>query len=272
MGFEAVADVVTRAEVGAIAALDAGRTRLLLHLMHAERGHAVQIVVAGEHDEPAAGLGDHRPAHLIGVSHESTHHGSPEHIDRIGHGRATAGVDALSGGRAHRNRQHARPGHLTGDGDHAVGHRMTAHGAAHGIERAHVGNHGAHVFRQPQRRNGAAEQLVHQNVLVPGGIEIVELSQLDARTGDGRFHPSRDVGVFALDRNDAANGAHGRHDGLESGDDLAGVPEHDVLVGVEQRLALAAVGDDRFHLRVVFDVRRETGSTLSDHARLAYPL
>ena len=79
-----------------------------------------------------------------------------------------------------------------------------------------------------------------------------------------------DRGIFALDRNNAAYGAHGRHHGLKRSDDLGRVVRHEVLIRVEQRLAFAAVGDDGFDRRVVLDVGRKPGPAFADHPGIAY--
>ena len=81
-----------------------------------------------------------------------------------------------------------------------------------------------------------------------------------------------DLGVFALDRDDAADSTHGRHHGLKRPDDLGRVAGHDVLVRVEQRLAFAAVGDDGFDRSVILDVGRKPGPAFADHPGIAYRL
>ena len=160
--------------------------------------------------------------------------------------------------------------HLAGDRDHAPGHRVPVHGPAHGIKRADVGHHGPHIKGQAERRDGAAEQFVHQDVLVARRVEVVQFGQLDAGPGDRAREHRGDRGVFALDRDDAADSAHGRHHGLERPDDLGRVAGHDVLVRVEQRLAFAAVGDDGFDRGVVLDVGRKPGPAFADHPGIAY--
>ena len=200
---------------------------------------------------------------------EPAHHGAAHYHHGVGHGRAARGGDTLAHRRAHGHSQNLRRGHLAGDGDVFVGQGLAVQGAGHGIQRGHVGHHRPNLLGQPQGRNGLAGDLVHENLLVPGGVEIVQPGQLDARPGHGLFEDGGLLDVLGLDGQNGAARAHGVAQGGQPAHHVGSVVQHHRLVRIQKRLALAAVGDDRLHLAVVLDVGRESRPALADDARFA---
>ena len=108
--------------------------------------------------------------------------------------------------------------------------------------------------------------LVNENELISGRVEIVQLGQFKLRAGHGLCEAPGRLRILALDGDHPAAGAGGRYKGLHGLDNRIAVAAHDMLIGVEQRLAFTPVGDHRVHLGVVLDVGRKTGTTFTDYA------
>ncbi len=121
------------------------------------------------------------------------HHGPADDVHRVGDCGPTALRNQGRGRGADRDLKQAGTCHLAGDRDHAPGHRVPVHGPAHGIKRADVGHHRPHVEWQAERRDGAAEQFVHQDVFVARRVEVVQLGQLDACPGNRARKPRGDL-------------------------------------------------------------------------------
>jgi hypothetical protein len=105
-----------------------------------------------------------------------------------------------------------------------------------------------------------------QDVLVSGRIEVAQEDQLHPGGGGRAREGPRRLDMLGLQGHDPPGGAHCRHDRAQSAHDLPGVGTHQVLIRVQQRLALAAIGDDRPRPRLELDVGGKSGSALAHHS------
>jgi len=223
-------------------------------------------MAAGQDDDPARGLGDHGRGVSLGRVHHRAHHRPAEHVDRVGHDLAAAGRDQRGHRRAQRRLDQAGRFHLAGYGDHLAGHGRLVHGPGDRDQRAGVGNCYPDGKGQAQGRHGAAGDLLDQDLLVAGGVEVVDEGKRQARAGGRPGEMVNDFGVLAFERDDSARGSGDLDQGRERPDDVGRVVHHMMLIGMEQRLAFAAVGDDRVHASVVLHVGGKAGPAFTHDA------
>jgi len=146
---------------------------------------------------------------------------------------------------------------------------MPVHGPAHAGQRAHVGHQRADLLGKPERGDRPTGYLVHQDVLVPGRVEVVQARDLHPGPRCGAIQGFGGFRVLGLDGDHRPVRAHHCLERVERPDDAFGFGAHDVLVGVQERFALAAVGDDRLDAGCELDVRGETRAALADDASQA---
>jgi hypothetical protein len=147
---------------------------------------------------------------------------------------------------------------------------LPAMATTHGVKGSHIGHQGPHLLGQPQGGNGAARDFVDQNVFITGRIKILQLGQFQGpvtfRRGSKAFAAAVYFRLMAM----TPFGPGGLDHRQQGPNDFWGMAFHDILVRIEQRLALAAVRDNGFDLGVVFDVGRKSGPAFTDHPGFAH--
>ncbi len=126
------------------------------------------------------------------------------------------------------------------DGEVFVRHRLVE---ADVHQRLHVGDGAVDIFGQAARRNHAAGDHVHQDELIARGIAVGQRDHANAG-GDGGLKRGNDVVILLLDADDALARAHQLHGHLHAAQEGLGVVVQELLVLMQERLALGGVGDE----------------------------
>jgi len=225
----------------------------------------VRLARAGrrQEDVPAGRLGDH--GFDCG---ELAHHGAAVEQHGIAHGGASGQREHLGSPYPDGHSDAARLADRTGHRQAGVGDGLAIDSVGDVDEGLDVVDRAAHVFGQAAHRDQLASDVVHDDVLVTRWVKAAEALEVDVRAsvllerGDGLL-------VLLFDRDDAVLGTgrfhaqpHATHHGL-------GLEAHELLVLVEQGLALGGVADVRIHLRVELHVGGESGAASADHPRLS---
>ena len=134
-------------------------------------------------------------------------------------------------------------------------------------EREHIVDHRAHVDRDSSLRNDAARHLVHEHMLIPRRIKIVQQEQLQLRlVFQQRSEDRSEVCVFGLHGQVALLRARGPHGKAQAGDHLFRMAEHEMPVRLQNGLALRAVGDDKIRLGLYFNMHGKACAARADDA------
>ena len=257
-----VAQQVSRAQLGAVGTLVAGR---LADPMHGRLGFPKprgEGMVAGKHDDAARRLGHT----LVQVMCQASHHRASDHDRGIGGLCASGRIDELAEGDAHRHPAAVGPGYRAGNGEPLVRDGCALERCRDVAEGLDVQHDSAHVERDTGRRNEPAGGLVDEDEFVAGGVEITQDVEADRRGLAGLGEGLDGIRVLCLDANDAGGGAHGLHHGAHAGDDVLGVSRHQLCVLVHERFALGPVADHVLRLCGHFHVRGKAAAACTYHA------
>ena len=151
--------------------------------------------------------------------------------------------DAAGEAGADGHAQYGGPAHRPRDGEKFVGHGAALHGVVNGQHRGGVVHHAPHRAGQRAGRHHTACDLIHQRLLVSGGIKT--LHGVQAHGGacftDGRLQRRDLLAVGLLQGDDAVREGPFTADGVDGLDELGREAGHDGAVGAQQRLTLGAV-------------------------------
>ena len=267
VGPQGVPQEVPGAQLGAVGALDAGGPRPVEHLLHAELVPLGVGSVGGEDQNAGGGLGDDLPFRLV-PGHGAAHHGPAGHDEVPLPQLSPRQGDALGEGGAHGDMEDRGLRHPARHGEVLVRQGLPRHGVMDGQHRGGVVHHRPHRQGDAPRRNGAAGDLVDQDLLVPGGVEALQQVELHRRPGlpDGGFQGLHLGSIGPLHADGAPLGLEERSDGGHGLHQLPGVVGHDVPVRPQQGLALHAVDDEVLHLAADLLMGGEARAAAAHHA------
>ena len=265
VGLDRVSQEVAGAELGAEAALVARR-------LPDQRACSIVGAVAPRKDVALgeAEQGPRRAGHdLVEALHELAHH-HPAHQDvsdpvRVGTHRAqdvaVAGADRRADGH--------RLGHVAGDGQVLVGHRPIEGHVEQGLD---VHDHAPDVEGESAGRDDPPGRFVHGQELVPGRVVVPEGVDGDPRLRLAQADLRDQVLVLLLDRDDRPIRPDLTGDLEQTIEDPVEVVPQDLLVLVEQRLALRRVHDHRVRGGLELLVGREPRTPGTDDSVRSYSL
>ena len=213
-----------------------------------------------EDHDPARGLRDR----LVEGAGGPGHHDPAQQDGDVGLGRPAGRRDHLADRRAHRDAERHRLLHGAGHGQELVGDRPAE---ADVDERLDVHDQGAHVAGKAAGRDHPPGDVVHEDELVARRVGVREGKRPHSR-GQGRLQRPDHVLVLVLDPDDALARADAVHRHLEAGEHRRGLVPEQLLVLVQQRLALGAVHDDERDRRLQLHLGREAAAARSHHAAL----
>jgi len=157
-----------------------------------------------------------------------------------------------------------RPGH----GDVLLGDRRFGRGR-HIEPGFNVHNHGTHGQRDTAGRNYPTQDLVNQDEFITGRICVGQGADVHV-AGQLGSDQIDDVGVLALDTNDALFGAHQIDRGRQPVDHRVGMISQDLDVLVQKRFALGGVNQHGIGLGGQLHVSWKSGAAGAHHARLRH--
>ncbi len=259
-----VAQQVARAELGAVAALVAGRLPDPVHVLLGLAFAGDQVVVLGKEDKPGGSLGDN----LIEIEGERTHHDAADENAELRHGGAARQVDDVVERRAQRDPKRLRLPDGAGDRNELVRDSKALVGEVDVVKGLDVVDHAADFERDTGGRDQPAGGDVNQLVFVAGGIEIAQQDQLDGLRLQVSLDGFDGGCILLFDAELALAGLGGLHHEVHPGEDLSREALHELEVFVDQGLALSAVGDHGFDLGFGLDVSGEACAASADHAEL----
>ncbi len=218
----------------------------------------------GKHDNAAGGLRHG----LIQTLGQPRHHDAAEKALEIRLGRSPGRLDDLPDRHPDRNPQRHRCAHRARHGQILVRDRLVQTDV---YQRFHVRHHAADIARKPARRDHAARDVVDQHEFIACRVAVPERLDAHAR-GQCRSQFGDDVGVLFLDADDALPGAHLLHRQAQALEHGLGQMVQQLLVLVQQRLALGGVDDEQRNLGLELDRGGEAPAAGADDAQFLYPL
>ena len=207
--------------------------------------------------------GTSRPA--AGLRH---HHSAQQHAEVVDR-RSARRRDHLADGDADGHAQRDGVADGAGDGEILLRHRLVQANVHQGLD---VGDHRVHVLGQPAGRDDAAGDDVDQDELVARRIGVRQRWRRGCSSGRLLLHRGDDVVVLFLDADDALRRADHLHGRQHSAQERLGVVVQQLLVLVQQRLALGRVGDDQRHARPQLHRRGKSSAACAHDAQLAHAI
>ena len=171
-----VPEQVPRAELGAIAALVAGRFADVVHLVLRPGFARHQVMIAGDDDQTAGSLGHD----VVEIEGERAHHDPADENAEVLDGGAAGNFQQVAEGRADRDPKRFRLLDGAADRQELFGHRAILPGEVYVVQRLDVVYDASYVERNAGGRDQAAGGGIYELVLVARRVKVAEEDEFDA--------------------------------------------------------------------------------------------